>query len=131
MPAGQYSYDNFVSGGVATPNATEGIICTTRTVSSAYAGSSFGLRFNGVFTAGAGTTSVRFRVHESSLSGTIVLDSGLLLITAGQIVQVAFECVDNFAGEVAGAFWVLGAAQTAGTAPGSFANGFSSVTVPV
>lgn len=131
MPASQYEYQNFVAANVATPNATEGIVCTSRAVSSGYAGSSFGVNFNGVFTAGASTTSVRFQIRRGSLTGTSIYDSGLLTIAAAQLFVVAFAVVDNLSGEVASQLWVLTAAQTAGAAPGGLTNGFSSITVPV
>jgi hypothetical protein len=131
MPAAQYEYQNFVAANVATPNATEGIVCTTRAVSSAYASSSFGIQFSGIFTAGATTTSVRFQIRQGSLTGTSIFNSGLLSITAAQLVDVFFAAIDTITGESTGAIWVLTAAQTAGTAPGGLTNGFSSVAVPV
>lgn len=131
MPASQYEYDNFVAANVATPNATEGVICTSRAVSSGYAGSSFGVLFSGIFTAGASTTSVRFQIRRGSLTGTSIYDSGLLTIAAAQLFAICLPTVDNLAGEVASQVWVLTATQTAGTAPGGLTNGYSSITVPV
>jgi hypothetical protein len=131
MPAAQFSYENFVAASQATANAAETVICTTRTVSSAYAGSAFGIVFSGSFLAGAGTTSVIFQIRETSLTGTSILTSGALSIGAAARFAVYFACTDAIVGESSGAVWVLTAAQTAGTAPGGFTNGFSSVTTPV
>lgn len=131
MPAAQYEYDNFVSGNVITAVSTEGIICTSRPVSSGYAGSSFGVLFAGIFTAGAGTTAVTFRIREGSLTGTLIYTATGLSIAAAQVVAVTFATIDNIAGEVAGQLWVLTAQQIGGTGSGGLTNGYSSITVPV
>ena len=131
MPASQYEYDNFVAANAATANTAETVIATSRAVSSGYAGSSFGVLFNGIFTAGASTTAVRFQIRRGSLTGTSIYDSGLLTIAAAQLFNVTFATVDNISGEVAGQLWVLTAAQTAGAAPGGLTNAYSSITVPV
>jgi len=131
MPAAQYEYDNFVAANAATANTAETVIATSRPVSSGYAGSSFGILFSGIFTAGASTTAVTFQIRRGSITGTSIYNSGALTITAAQLVSVTFPTVDNIVGEVAGQLWVLTAAQTAGTAPGGLTNGYSSITVPV
>lgn len=131
MPAAQFEYDNFVAGAVNSPNATEGIICTTRTVSSAYAGSSFAVHFSGLWTSGAGTTTVTFRIRRDGATGTLVASWPGIVIAAAGVQVVSFDSVDNLTGEVAGQLWVLTAQQAGGTGAGNLANGFSSVTVPV
>lgn len=131
MPAAQYEYDTFVAANQATANSAETIIATTRAVSSSYGGCSFAIQFGGLFTAGATTTSVTFKIRQDSITGAALRTDTNVLITAGQIVLVNFNTIDSTRGDSTGAVWVLTAAQNAGTAPGGLTNGFTSVTVPV
>lgn len=131
MPAQQYQYQTFTVANQATANAAETVIATTRAVNSAFAGAQFGIRMGGLFTAGASTTSVTFRIRQSSLTGTAILTAAGVIIAAAQIVQVMFEAVDGTVAESSGALWVLTATQAAGTAPGGLTNGITSVTSPV
>ena len=131
MPAAQWDYENFVAASVNTPNATEGVICTTRAVNSPYAGAQFGVKFAGVFLAGAGTTAVVFRIRQTGLTGATLLGPETLSITAGQLFRVFFGVIDTTVAESSGAVWVLTATQTGGTGAGALSNGWTSVTTPV
>lgn len=130
MPASQYEYDAFAAGNVATPNSAEGVVCTSRAVSSSYGGCSFGVAFAGLFTAGASTTSVTFRIRQASLTGTALLTAAGVTIAAAQVFPIYFATVDGTLGDSTGALWVLTAQQAAGAAPGGLTNGYSSITVP-
>lgn len=127
----QVVYTNFAAGSVATPNATEGVICTSRAVASPFSGSSFSVEFGGVFTAGAGTTSVTFRIRQGSLTGTAILTAAGVLIAAAQVFVVSFGTVDGTLADVAGQVWVLTAIQAAGAGAGGLINGYSKVTAGV
>lgn len=131
MPAVQQEYMNFVTANVPTGNATETVVCTTKPVSSAYAGCAFGIQFSGDFTVGASTTSLTWRIRQDSLTGTAIYTIAGAQGAAANVLPVFFACIDTTRGETTGVVWVLTAQQAAGTAPGGLTNGWSSVVVPV
>lgn len=130
MPAPQYSVYNFVAGSTASPNATEGIIATSRSVSSSYAGCVFAVEFDFDYLSGAGTTAVVYRIRQQSLTGTAIYTSPSIPLAAStQSPHIHIAATDAPTGEVASIVYVLTVIQTAGTGAGSATNAFSRVTV--
>lgn len=131
MPAAQWSYENFVLANVASPVSTEGIICTTRPVSSPYSGAQFSVFFSGLYTVGAGATTCTFAIREQSLTGARLTPNVNMSYAANNVLWIALGVIDAPAGDVAGFTWVLTVLQNGGTGAGGLTAGYSRVVTPV
>lgn len=122
------NFANFAAGSVAAVNAVETVVGTSNVVGSAYANSIFVVEFELDFLTGATVTSVVYRIRRTNLTGTAVFTGPLIAAAAAtQLPRGRYSCVDQIAGEVASAVWVLTVVQTAGTGNGSATNVFSHV----
>jgi hypothetical protein len=121
----------FSAAGTNTANATETVITTSQAVSSPYTGAAFLIEWVLQFTPGASTTAVTFRIRRDSLTGTQVIASPAVGVTAGVPIAIPIAAVDVITGDVASQLWVLTATQTAGAAAGTSANLTSKITTGV
>jgi hypothetical protein len=103
---------------VASPaGAAETIIATLANVSTDGPSQQVNLAGWAAFTVGTSGTAVRFRIRESSLTGTLVADSGAVTggVAAGNLLTGEVNGID-LPGDVAGLVYELTMQVTAGAA---------------
>src|SRR4051812_11200437 len=83
MVAQPLVFTSGVAGVVAVPGTTETVIATLSGVVTKYSGQTIKLTGTAVFTQGADSDGVIFRIRRASLTGTLVSDAGTQAITGG------------------------------------------------
>lgn len=127
----QAVYANYVAAGPTATTTAETVIATTRSVSSPFAGSSFLVEFFGNLGIGAAATAATYKIRRDSLTGTTVLTSQPIGVSAGVRIVFAQGVVDSLVGDVAGQLWVLTVTMTAATGNSTATDIWTRVTTGV